>query len=37
MDEERIKEVCRLGVDCISVGMITKSIKAFDFSLDIAF
>jgi nicotinate-nucleotide pyrophosphorylase (carboxylating) len=37
MDEERIKEVSSLGVDYISVGMITKSVKAFDFSLDMEF
>ncbi|MBN1697496.1 MAG: carboxylating nicotinate-nucleotide diphosphorylase [Spirochaetales bacterium] len=35
MNEERIREVSGMGVDYISVGMITKSVCAFDFSLDI--
>jgi nicotinate-nucleotide pyrophosphorylase (carboxylating) len=34
MDLERIREVSAAGVDYISVGSLTKSVKAFDFSLD---
>ncbi|MBN1410597.1 MAG: carboxylating nicotinate-nucleotide diphosphorylase [Spirochaetales bacterium] len=34
MDLNKIREVSAIGVDYISVGAITKSVKAFDFSLD---
>jgi nicotinate-nucleotide pyrophosphorylase (carboxylating) len=35
VDTEKVKKLSSLGVDYISVGMITKSVKSFDFSLDI--
>jgi nicotinate-nucleotide pyrophosphorylase (carboxylating) len=35
MDEKKILEINRLGIDYISVGKLTKSVDAFDFSLDI--
>ncbi|MBN2737772.1 MAG: carboxylating nicotinate-nucleotide diphosphorylase [Spirochaetales bacterium] len=31
----QLREVSALGVDYISVGMVTKSVKAFDFSLEV--
>jgi nicotinate-nucleotide pyrophosphorylase (carboxylating) len=37
MDLAAIKEVSSLGVDYISVGMLTHSVKALDFSLKIKF
>ena len=33
MDDEKISRYSRLGVDYISSGMLTHSVKAFDFSL----
>lgn len=33
MNLERIKSVAETGVDCISFGELTNSVKAFDFSL----
>ena len=35
MDMTMVEEVSALGVDYISIGMITKSVKAFDFSLEV--
>ncbi|MBN2533122.1 MAG: carboxylating nicotinate-nucleotide diphosphorylase [Spirochaetales bacterium] len=35
MDIERIKQISDSGIDYISVGKLTKSVDAFDFSLDI--
>lgn len=35
MDISKIKEMSALGVDYISVGMLTHSVKAFDFSLKV--
>lgn len=35
MTLEQIEAVSALGVDYISVGMVTKSVKAFDFSLKV--
>jgi nicotinate-nucleotide pyrophosphorylase (carboxylating) len=35
MDLEKAATMSRLGVDYISVGALTKSVRAFDFSLDI--
>jgi len=35
MDRERIAGVSATGVDYISVGGLTHSVKAFDFSLKI--
>jgi nicotinate-nucleotide pyrophosphorylase (carboxylating) len=34
MDEERIKEIRGLGVDYISMGSLTHSVKAFDLSME---
>ena len=33
---ERIREIAETGVDLISVGALTHSVKSFDFSLEIA-
>lgn len=33
MDMEKVKEYAPLGIDYISIGKITHSVKAFDFSL----
>ncbi|MBF0467974.1 MAG: nicotinate-nucleotide diphosphorylase (carboxylating), partial [Desulfamplus sp.] len=33
MNLERIKEVAQTGVDYISAGALTHSVKVFDFSL----
>lgn len=35
MDIEKIKQVSNSGIDYISAGKLTKSVDAFDFSLDI--
>jgi len=35
MDLQQIREISPTGVDYISVGMLTHSVKAFDFSLQI--
>ena len=34
--EERIKEIAEIGVDLISVGALTHSVKALDISLDLS-
>ncbi len=36
MDIEKVKRYSAAGVDCISVGELTHSIRAFDFSLTIS-
>ncbi len=35
MKEERLREVAETGVDLISIGALTNSVKALDFSLDL--
>lgn len=35
MGEERLREVAETGVDVISIGALTHSVKALDFSLDL--
>lgn len=35
MKEERLREVAETGVDLISIGALTNSVKAMDFSLDV--
>jgi len=35
MTEERLREVAETGVDLISLGALTNSVKALDFSLDL--
>jgi nicotinate-nucleotide pyrophosphorylase (carboxylating) len=35
MKEERLREVAKTGVDLISIGALTNSVKALDFSLDL--
>ena len=35
MGEERLREVAETGVDLISIGALTHSVQALDFSLDI--
>lgn len=35
MKEERLREVAETGVDIISIGALTNSVKALDFSLDL--
>lgn len=35
MKEERLREVAETGVDLISLGALTNSVKALDFSLDL--
>ena len=34
--EDRLREIAETGVDIISMGAITHSVKAFDISLKIA-
>jgi nicotinate-nucleotide pyrophosphorylase (carboxylating) len=36
INEKNIKEFARTGVDMISVGKITNSVSAIDFSLEVA-
>jgi nicotinate-nucleotide pyrophosphorylase (carboxylating) len=35
MKEERLRDVAETGVDLISLGALTNSVKALDFSLDL--
>ncbi len=35
MKEERLRDVAETGVDLISIGALTNSVKALDFSLDL--
>ena len=35
MSRERIPGVSAAGVDCISVGALTHSVRSFDFSLKV--
>lgn len=33
MDLEKVKQLSSIGIDYISIGMLTKSVEAFDFSM----